>query len=607
MKQLKRALLSTAVLAGLAAGNAYAGTEACFEITKIDDNNGISTFARWATTYTPAACVVGAGNATTLAPFAPVSVAYELTGNLDLPFNDIDGVGATEERALPFYIPTTDLPGGSRIKLKLTGATFGENGDILHLVIARPTANANEYTLESVASTDGPVDDQSEITFVTKAANTVSAGSRLLISRTNVFANPVVADDDAVTAALLSTIELNLKNSGCPTTPNVVFEATDARTDGNSVIIGGKSGGGATALDRGTKIVLVEAEAQFGLFAAGSQSGATAVDVDAEVPSLRTQFVFSNAGANPNAWTPARVRPDFAWYEAAVTNKAADLDRSVTLVAADRVVIHAAASGQVGSTVRFDGYAELTPTAGNATSDTLAEVFDGSYDWGNTFVAAPSAANIALPEATDPANVAARYLSASEVFDGANTAGIPRYFTIENTEEDGVMNFNYQVNVRYGIQFDNDNYISLAPSCKDPVNTHDVGVNGAVLKVPYTVDATGNFVRISNEHTSDAEITMDVFGENLAAGAAGKETVGVSVGTVPAKSSVVLLVSDLITKAKAAGYTGDVAAANTNGKRHFMTFTVTAPKNKVHGVSVQKITGGNDRVIPVLDTNDWNQ
>mgnify|MGYP006205502869 FL=1 len=32
MKQLKRALLSTAVLAGLAAGNAYAGTEACFEV-----------------------------------------------------------------------------------------------------------------------------------------------------------------------------------------------------------------------------------------------------------------------------------------------------------------------------------------------------------------------------------------------------------------------------------------------------------------------------------------------------------------------------------------------------------------------------------------------
>jgi hypothetical protein len=38
-----------------------------------------------------------------------------------------------------------------------------------------------------------------------------------------------------------------------------------------------------------------------------------------------------------------------------------------------------------------------------------------------------------------------------------------------------------------------------------------------------------------------------------------------------------------------------------------MTFTVTAPKNKVHGVSVMKIPGGVDRVMPVLDQNDWSQ
>lgn len=609
MKQLKRALLSTAVLAGLAAGNAYAGTEACFEINKIDATNGTATFALWATDYTPAACVVGAGDATTLAPFAPVSVAYELTGDLELEFDDFDANGATTVRALPFYIPTTDLPGGSRITMKLNGATFGENGDILHLVLATPTGNADEYTLESVASTDGGVDGESEITFVTKAANTVSAGSRLLISRTNVFANPVTAADDATTANLLSTVVLQLNNSGCPTTPNVILSASNAVTDGGSVIVGGKSKAIDTAATtRGTAAIVVEAEAQFGLFNAGTQSGATAVDVNAEVPSLRTQFVFNHDGSE---WTPERVRSDFAWFEAAVSNKAADLDRSVTLDAADRVVIHAAATGPTGSTVVFDAYSDLLVDPDLLTSDTTAELFGENYSWGSTFAGALSADNLALPEANDPATVGAKYLSAVEVFNNdvvADTDGSPRYFTIENSDADGVMNFNYEVNVRYGIQFANEDYISLSPSCNPAVNTHDVGVNGAVLKVPYTVDATGNFVRISNEHTSDAEITMDVFGENLTPGAAGKEAVGVNVGTVPAKSSVILSVAELIQKAKdQKAYTGDVAAANTNGKRHFMTFTVTAPKNKVHGVSVQKITGGNDRVIPVLDMNDWQE
>jgi len=38
-----------------------------------------------------------------------------------------------------------------------------------------------------------------------------------------------------------------------------------------------------------------------------------------------------------------------------------------------------------------------------------------------------------------------------------------------------------------------------------------------------------------------------------------------------------------------------------------MTFTVTAPKDSVHGVSVQTIPGGVDRVMPVLDQNVWTQ
>ena len=595
MKQLKRALLSTAILAGLAAGNAYAGTEACFEVTKATDAPSAQDLIdRWGTVYQTANCVTGAGAPSAeLLAFNPIKVAYELTGNLSLDLNDVNGNATLDDISAAFYIPTTDLPGGSRIVMNLTGAKFAGNGNQLHLVRAifvdanDPTQGVN---LESVASSDGVVDTTGAVTFVTKAANTVTAGSRLFISRTNVFSNPLVAADYED----LRSLGLSLANTGCPASPDVKLTAVSATTDGGSPVAGGRSTVGSTS---GSVLTLVQASPQFKLFTTGSQSGATAAEVNAEVPSLRTEFVYSVDGNDD--WTPERVRPAFAWYEGAFTNAASTLDRAVVLAAGDRVQLHTASTGSTGASVRFDA----KNTLADDEQALIGNVFADDLDWSTTFAGALTTESLTLPEADDPTTVAARYLDANLVF---NAPSNPVFFTLENLAN-GVMNFNYEVNVAYGIDFVSTSRIDLSPTCNTTVNTHDIGVNGAVLKVPYTVDATGNFVRISNEHTTEAEVTLDVFGENLATGSAGKETVGVTIGSIPAKSSVIYLVSDLITAAKAAGYTGDVAAANTNGKRHFMTFTVTAPKNKVHGVAVQKITGGTDRVIPVLDMNDWQQ
>lgn len=71
---------------------------------------------------------------------------------------------------------------------------------------------------------------------------------------------------------------------------------------------------------------------------------------------------------------------------------------------------------------------------------------------------------------------------------------------------------------------------------------------------------------------------------------------------VPAVSSVVVRASDIIAAAMAA----DPTYTMTND-RFFATFTITSPKDKVHGVAVQAIPGGVDRVIPVLDQNNWAQ
>lgn len=640
MKQLKRALLSTAVLAGLYAGNAMAGTEACFEVLKAtDDASATSVLARWATVYQKAGCEVGPGAADQqLAGFDPISVAYELTGNLELDFDDVDGNATADDLALPFYIPTTDLPGGSRIQVSIDGARFANNGNQLHLIQATYDETTGTYSFESVASSDGAVDRTGSVvagfaggqvvTFVTKAANTVGAGSRLFISRTSVNADipmnvdnngtPADFTDDIILGQAVGTeyqalqpLNIGINNEGCPDTPDVLLRATSAVTDGGSPILGGVSSEGVD----NSVLTLVSAAPQFALFTTGTQSGATSAEVNAEVPSLRTEFV-ANWDAGATEWVPEKVRPDFVWYTMGATDIGGTLDRSLTLDPLDTVRIHAAATNGTGATVVFDAF--NTTNSGAFTVTDLAVLPDDVFNvgalagidmaWATLPNTVATLNTIPVLEAADPASVAGYHLDANEVF---TAAADDIQFTLQNTA-DGVMNFNYDVNVRYGIEFVDANYIDLAPTCNGPVNTHEIGVNGAVLKVPYTVDATGNFVRISNEHTSDALVTFDIFGEDPALASAGKEVVNVELGTLPPKSSVVYLVSDLVELAKAQGFTeyvGDTVTNGlaTNGKRHFITFTVTAPKNKVHGVSVQKITNGVDRVIPVLDQNDWNQ
>jgi hypothetical protein len=188
------------------------------------------------------------------------------------------------------------------------------------------------------------------------------------------------------------------------------------------------------------------------------------------------------------------------------------------------------------------------------------------------------------------------------------------FYVVTNTVTDNVMNFNYQVDVNYTLDFDNTDYID---HCAKTVKSHKIGVNGAVLKVPYVTTATGNFVRVTNEHDEQAEVTFDMFGESVDGNEANRHVAAVALGTVPAKSSVVYMMTDVLAAAEAEGYLGadgGYAAGDlgdnfqSSNSRHTVTFTVTAPRDSVHGVSVQKIIGAvADRVMPVLDQNDWSQ
>ena len=121
-------------------------------------------------------------------------------------------------------------------------------------------------------------------------------------------------------------------------------------------------------------------------------------------------------------------------------------------------------------------------------------------------------------------------------------------------------------------------------------------INGAQFKVPYLFNNANTWVRISNDGPVAGEITVDVFDEN------GNKQSNVSLGTVSPNSSVLIYASDIVNAAINAGWSA------TNVTRFTAIFTVAAPAGNISAVAVQRIPGGVDRVIPVLDSEGvWDQ
>jgi hypothetical protein len=588
----KIALIPAAIAAGLAS-NAYAGTEACFEIYKS------STVENHDVLYAGASCVVETSTVTAGANAVKkvdeMSAAYELTKSLPIDFEFIDGTTTANMQQI-VYIPTTDIPGGTNIVVKVDGAVFDGNANQIHLVKSDGT------TISAVASSDGTVDGQGTITFLTKAGITIGAGTRLAFSRVATSVDPVgikIANDQCTTASASKT---------------VTIASTNAKTDGGTGydIIGGIS----KATD------LVDISAQF-----YALNGGTTADVDVNAESsnarntaivARTEFVFDSEGSKQLTATKTQAIYKTAFYNRGVSG---NLDRFITLTANDHLETQFVATGEPGSTVKMGLY--NSRTLGSGTTDTvLADqvAVETGTTWGS-FGLTKAAAPVYNTEATDVFTPATS--GDAETNPALSTSNLhgadynEMFYAVENTSASGIMNFNYDVNTHYTLDFSNASYND---HCEVSKFTHNIDVNGAVLKVPYAVNGEGNFVRVTNEHDEDAEVTVDVFGESANGNTGNRKVTAVKLGTVPAKSSVVYFVPELIEEAVsqksyagadggyAAGSLGtDASNAASNANRHTLTFTVTAPRDLVHGVSVQRTLGGSDRVMPVLDQNEWSQ
>ena len=590
MKRFSKIALIPAAVTAVLAGNVYAGTEACFEVYKNADNTGVSAFD---TKYTGAACVTPRtiADEATLAILNETSIAYELTGNLAIDFDDIEGDGTLGDQQI-IYIPTTDIPGGSKIEFEITGALFDGNANQVHLVKLN-----DDGDIEAIGSSDGTVDGTNVITIITKD-NVVGAGTRLAFSRVatgNEFAvDPIgikIANEECTTAT---------------TSKSVSIRATEAISDGGT---GFSIQGGVSSF-----VKIADISPQFYAF----QDGTTAVgDVNAEssnaagqAVTARTEFVF-----DADASKQLVVRKNQVIYKTAFYDRGATLDRNIVLTVSDKLETSFVASVMPGTTVDMGLYNARTAATGVLATQEPVEIGTTWGDFGLTKATAPVYETYALdvftPEAT-AGDVETNMTSSTSNLFGADYNQM--FYAVTNTSATGIMNFNYDVNTHYTLDFGNDDYLD---HCELSKVSHEVGVNGAVLKVPYVVNGEGNFVRVTNEHDESAEVTVDVFGESANGNTNNRKVTAVKLGTVAAKSSVVYFVPKLIEEAVAQkGYTGadggyseGALGANTtsNSKRHSLTFTVTAPRDLVHGVAVQRVAGASDRVMPVLDQNEWSQ
>jgi hypothetical protein len=711
MKRFHKLALVPAAIAATLAGNAHAGTTACFEVYKADQVESHDVLYRNDT------CVGNsrtAATATTLKGSSAANVAYEITKNfaynlenptLESPFTDL--VGETNGEVQIVYIPTTNMGSRDRVTFALSGpANWGKgNANQMHLFMVDENDQNGDLVYKEVATSDGIFNDGKEITFVFKAGVTVRAGQRLVWSR------DVSADGEDFDSATFQDhdikspiIQIQTEETCADDVEDVILTATKAETDGGNQIIGAADAAvklvdikaqfaiipgkrGVTKAQVNSTVIKHEmkADGDFDTDQSGSYDAEGSYTFDDAESHINGQYMvypmsrFVKTSVHDNVvWTETFVndtntRQAWQWvaqngvnddennnttvddvdethdgfrtqvgqtytanyeqhsyglgavYAFGLSNQAANLDASIELNEDDKFSIRYKAEGNASNVVvgLFDRW------DGRYGTDLIGNNYTPTHDADNdNGVIRPSFKQDAGFAWSTPAGTTDITYSALEIFNSDGAGGSDGYVedtygtkyialahaAVGNTFEtnalggvdirawDGVdgaslpMGYNY--NVSFSAMLDLDTRVGIelhdVGTCND-IMTHEITFNGAVLKAPYVfTSGAGNFVRLTNESASAAAVYADVFGED------GKEIKNVMVGTIPARASKVFFAADLIKAANAAGYTG-------TGPRQSFIFNVMADKEHVNGVSVQTIPGGVDRVMPVLDANNFGQ
>ncbi|MDP5149813.1 hypothetical protein [Rheinheimera baltica] len=658
MKNLNKALIASAVLAGLSAGNAFAGTEACVAVYQGDVNN--ATFGVTAAQYQPGDCATlytNLGNQEAAGRAA--SVAYEVIKDISIDLNDdrLENGSAVDSAGLQIvYIPTTDIPGGSRIKVSLIGASWDDiNANQVYMLgLDAQFGGSNDTRI--LATSSGVLNgtysgintayngNTATATFITQSGVTIPAGTRIVLSRTN-----------ATTFANVRPIGIKVQKDECTTNASqhaVQIAVPEVTTDGRPT---DNIAGGFTVQDR----LVAMAKPQH--FVYRPTSAVTTAALAAKLPTQsgtvdvltrdledsRTMFVDK---IRPENYFRNNSTPVGGAYNGGADSIGSDVvERSdYRLASTDRErhldIINKAFFVRVNKNIGVP-FSDLHRVDSNFTTPEHTNV-------GNVRLAMSRAYDASAPATMDDR----MYFDGSGAFApicleslGCDTTTIDRYGFLNKTYDipytalfndvtvnggvrevwmsltpgvltDPRMNFNYSVNLQHTLRF--------APNTGDvrEYNNHctvnetifAVDTNGALLKAPYAVDAPGNFIRVTNEDVRDAHVVGEIFGESVDGTVANRHVEDVYLGQVPAKSSVVFFVPDIVAAAvEQKGYTGSTGASYATGQlggffgagngantqtapnRHTITLTVTTEQNKAHAVTVQKL-GTVDRVMPIF-------
>lgn len=558
-KQLNIALLPAAVAAALLSGNVMAGTESCFETwsqlgqevdgtVALGASNAVDAYAHvfmsagctGATELTalddildPASAAVGL-----IKPTTPPSIASEITKSFIAPghsdytgnANDFESYDNTADNLVAItYIPTTELPAATRVTMKLSGAHFGtKNANNLFLLKSDGT------NFIKVASSDGVFNDISEVLFVV-GNEPVPAGTRLILTTDQTKPMPV---------------SYALSNDACNASGDITLKVTSA-TNGVDSIAGGF----------GSEITLATIKQQYGLAFGQDAAAFTYADLSVDLAGAQADDV--------DAATETNSRETFV-------ASGVDSDNKTSVSRVYLYDTQPTYATSVAPTLKFKATADSA--AGNGV------VFNVLDDSASALTFGGTSANLAF----DGAELETPQLTALTANESDPTKATLS-FVVKNLVTGGasdVMNFNYAVNLENYLEL---NTSTLNNGCVTTPVTHDIGVNGAVLKVPYmrTV-AKDQWIKITNESNTAASILVDVFNDKDTE----EEVNGVNLGPIAAKETKLFYGSELLEKAVADGYgAGDEST-------HTMTFVVTAPESSVHGVSVQTVPNKGDRVQP---------
>ena len=608
-KNFKLALVPLALAGALASNSALAGSEACLEIYTGDssnvgqytDSNGVlqtgftginfNGVRNFDAEYAGSACnsVRSGASTTDLEGFQPLTVAQELTKSADIDLFDLEGtalatVSSTVANPSNFsknivYVPTSPLPGGTRISFRLHNANWVD--DQLHLIALNDEdLDASEPLILAVAATtDGTPSEvggagTEDFDFIVPSGLTIPAGTRLAMSTDTQNISPP---------------SLQFENDECAVNPQIDISVPSALNSiGGTNIEGGETDGTDN---------LIVTKRQFGLF--NNHTTATGV-VDALAPSLRTLFEVDVVAGSLDGASTTRVYLQSNFSDSLDITGGVEL--GVDLSTLDHVEITPMGVPSVASNVDLQLFDTLFENG--ASADTFADnlIFDNDVVGGATTFIDIDSASAASPttyslDALDAFNQGADFVAAS----GDN----PTWFALTQRDTAEVIEpSRFFVDFGYTLDFEDDD---LLDHCAGDLRAYEINTNGSVLKVPYHFEAGGNWIRVTNEFNQEAVISMDIQGEVGTDVESDSYLVGVVLSqSVPPNGSVLLQVSDLVAQAEAAGYVSGGDVSSGQNQRHTITLVVSAPSDLVHGVAVQKVDG-NDRVVPVLDLNNWQQ